>query len=172
MLCFFFNSVFILKQKKITTERQCCDLEAQVSVGTSWNSLFKIKNKKPAPSDEKVQSWTTPSRKSFSSRRDARRHHVGCDCSAARLETTFSKSSRLSRLSVMLLLSSNLGRMTAMYPSVEGCRRKEDKCLENIDCWFFFFELPSSHDTHICYKHNSDQALKFEVNHFMDSGFI
>lgn len=35
VVVFFFNSVFILKQKKITTERQCCDLEAQVSVGTS-----------------------------------------------------------------------------------------------------------------------------------------
>lgn len=45
VVVFFFNSVFILKQKKITTERQCCDLEARVSVGTSWNSLFKIKIK-------------------------------------------------------------------------------------------------------------------------------
>lgn len=47
-------------------------------------------------------------------------HHQSCD-DAARLARTFSNSSRLRRFSVMLLLSSNLGRMTAMYPSVDGC---------------------------------------------------
>lgn len=62
-----------------------------------------------------------------SSKKDVERHHEGWDRSAARLETTFSNSSLLRRFSVMLLLSSNLGRMTAMYPSVEGCYGARDK---------------------------------------------
>ena len=41
--------------------------------------------------------------------------------SAALLETTASKSSLLRRFSPTSLLSSNFGRMTAMYPSVDGC---------------------------------------------------
>lgn len=58
--------------------------------------------------------------------------HESCD-EAARLARTFSKSSLLRRFSVMLLLSSNFGRMTAMYPLVDGCARLTEattlKCL-------------------------------------------
>lgn len=53
----------------------------------------------------------------------------GCDWATLRLETTLSNSSLLNRFSVMLLLSSNFGRMTAMYPSVDGCSDFTDKEL-------------------------------------------
>lgn len=47
-------------------------------------------------------------------------HQEGFGWPAVRLETTLSNASLLRRFSVMLLLSSNFGRMTAMYPSVDG----------------------------------------------------
>lgn len=58
-------------------------------------------------------------------------HQESCD-EAARLARTFSNSSLLRRFSVMLLLSSNFGRMTAMYPLVDGYaqfRKNTLKCF-------------------------------------------
>lgn len=56
-----------------------------------------------------------------SSDKDEELRQDRCDCERVRLERTLSKSSLLRRFSVMLLLSSNFGRMTAIYPSVDGC---------------------------------------------------
>lgn len=53
----------------------------------------------------------------------------GWDWAELRLETMFSNSSLFRRFSVMLLLSSNFGRMTAMYPSVDGCRDLTNQAL-------------------------------------------
>lgn len=74
-----------------------------------------------------------------------------CDSVTLRLETARSKSSLLRRFSVMLLLSSNFGRMTAMYPSVNGCSNITDKghfkcyCIYNVYGYLHKFLLLTVH---------------------------
>lgn len=104
-------------------------LEAQWGACIICNNLFEVMKKVNVTFQDNVLSlhptqWKWQEKKKLSQNsfdKNVEHHQEGCDWPTVRLESTLSNSSLLRRFSVMLLLSSNLGRMTAMYPSVDGC---------------------------------------------------
>lgn len=116
-------------------------MEAQSNSCIVCNSLFKVMGKKKKYLQDNVISqhptWWERREETLScnsSEEEEELHQDRFDCERVRLERTLSKSSPLRRFSVMLLLSSNFGRMTAIYPSVDGCSdlTQEDKCTNVI----------------------------------------